>query len=925
MAALQPTQQLSLEGIGDSGFLSYLKSLEQKPKTTIRVFDRNDYYTVHNEDAEFAAKEFFKTTTVIKELGNKKVPSVALSKMNFENFIRDLLLIRQYRVELYRNKASKSNQWELVGKASPGNLQQFEEILFSNIEMSISAIVMSLKVATDENGQRLIAASFADVSSRQFHVCEFVENEQFSNVEALLMQISPKECLLQHQDTMIDGGKLNMVLQRSNILITDRKKVDYNCKDIVQDLNRLLKKDKSNLNSASISEVDLTHAMSCLSSLIRYLELLGDESSFNQFSLKTFDLSQYMRLDAAAVKALNITPSLMEGGNKSMSLYGLLNVCKTSHGQRLLGQWVKQPLVDEKKIDERLDLVDGFFQDINLRQSIQDGPIRRIPDLSRLSKKFHQKRSTLQDCVRVYQSISQLPKLIALFQEYEGEFSNVINDVFTKPFKDSITDFCKFMDLIETTIDLSQVENHEFLIKAEFDEALQECKDNMDSVSENFPAELNKTARDLGLEAGKTVKLESNSQIGHYFRITLKEEKVLRNNKRYTTLETRKDGVRFTNSSLKSLSVEFKAYKESYNELQTQLANEVIKVASGYAEPMQVLSDLIAYLDVLLSLATVAAQAPIPFVRPKIHPKGSGKLILMSSRHPCLEVQDDVAFIANDIQLVKGEQEFLIITGPNMGGKSTYIRQIGLITLMAQIGSFVPCESANVTIVDSILARVGAGDSQLKGVSTFMAEMLETASILRSATENSLIIIDELGRGTSTYDGFGLAWAISEHIASQLNSFCLFATHFHELTALADEIPTVKNFHVTALTSKEQLTLLYRVKPGVCDQSFGIHVAELAHFPKHVIEFAKNKAKELEDFQVTTEQNDSIVIDAASDAKKRRTERKDGEKLVESLLEKLSSIPIHGRTDDEIFNDVQKIKQEALSLNNKYITNFLVR
>ena len=772
----------------------------------------------------------------------------------YRNFLREALFKLGKRVEIWETTGRM--QWKIKKQASPGNLQDVEDELGGQLDSA--PIILAVKVSARASEARNVGVCFADASVRELGVSEFLDNDLYSNLESLLIQLGVKECLVQLDASKkdVELAKIRTIADSCGIAVAERAIGDFGTKDIEQDLSRLL---RGELAVGILPQTDLKLAMGSAAALIKYLGVLSDPSNFGQYQLYQHDLSQYMKLDASALKALNLMPGPRDG-SKNMSLYGLLNHCKTPVGSRLLAQWLKQPLMSLEEIEKRQQLVEAFVVDTELRQTMQEEHLRSIPDLYRLSKRFQKKLANLEDVVRAYQVAIRLPGFIGTLEGVMDEqYKDPLDASYTSKLIDYSNSLAKLQEMVETTIDLDALERHEFIIKPEFDESLRILRKKLDKVKQAIDGEHRDVSKDLNQEIGKKLFLENHRVHGWCFRLTRTEAACIRMKQRYQECSTQKNGVYFTTQRMTELRREIQQLTENYNRTQSGLVSEVVGVAASYCPVLEKLAGILAHLDVVISFAHVSVHAPTSYVRPKIHPRGEGNTILKEARHPCMEMQDDIQFITNDVSLIRGSSEFLIITGPNMGGKSTYIRQIGVIALMAQVGCFVPCSEAELTLFDSILARVGASDSQLKGVSTFMAEMLETANILKSATSESLIIIDELGRGTSTYDGFGLAWAISEHIVKEIGSFAMFATHFHELTALVDEYPQVQNLHVVAhigdATDKDrrEVTLLYKVEEGVCDQSFGIHVAELVRFPEKVVNMAKRKADELEDFSTKHE------------------------------------------------------------------------
>ncbi|KAG5724842.1 DNA mismatch repair protein msh-2 [Termitomyces sp. T112] len=919
----------------DPGFITFFSKLPPKsPETgTLRLFHRtgsDEFYSVYGPDALFVAQHTYHTNSVIKYLGAggraAGLPTVSLKVTVAQMLLREALTVKQLRVEIWvpeSGQGKKCTKFRLDKEASPGNLQEVEDLLFVDSDLLSAPIVMAIKLASAPAGSgaklKTVGIAFADTSVRQLGVADFVDNDLFSNTESLVIQLSVKEAIVPTGTTSgttdrdIDLNKLKAVLDRCGVVISERKPSEFTAKNIADDVPRLLQPSAvTNASTAdatmTIPELSLPTAPAALSALISYLSLLSDPSNHGAYTLRTHDLSQYMKLDASALRALNLTEAPGNAGTttRNTTLLGLLNKCKTAQGTRLLGTWLKQPLVNLHEIRKRQDLVETFFEDTNTRRTLQDDYMKVMPDMHRLSKRFQKSVASLEDVVRVYQVVIKLPGLIEALEgvqtEKEGH-SALVEEVYLKSLKEHNESLGKYGEMVEQTLDLEELDNHNYVIKPDYDPKLQDLAEKLTKTRDGLDKEHREVGKDLGLELDKKLHLENNQVYGYCFRLTKSDSKAL--TKKYIEIGTNKGGVFFTTKRLKELAEDFKEYSQSYTRTQSSLVKEVVSIASTYTPVLEALDNIVAHLDVILSLAHVSAHSTDAYVKPKIIEKGSGNLVLLESRHPCLEVQDGISFIPNDVEMIKDKSEFHIITGPNMGGKSTYIRQVGVIALMAQIGCYVPCTEAQVPIFDSILCRVGAGDSQLKGVSTFMAEMLETATILRSATKDSLIIIDELGRGTSTYDGFGLAWAISEHIASEIRAFCLFATHFHELTALDQQISHVKNLHVVAhVTSTDEksqdkdITLLYKVEPGISDQSFGIHVAQLANFPENVVKLAKRKADELEDFgtDIAGPEDEAIPADVTEE----------GLQIMEDFFRTWSSQPSGNDGEDVVMRDTDQ-------------------
>ena len=515
-------------------------------------------------------------------------------------------------------------------------------------------------------------------------------------------------------------------------------------------------------------------------------------------------------------------------GNGEFSLYKLLNFCRTKGGEQLLQEWISKPLKDIDEINKRLDMVGHFMLESELRMNIF-AKLKKMPNLTIILKKFtdHEqdnKSAKLEDCVKLY-----------YFANIYLELANLLED--NKFFYDAFAFHCenskRLIDLIAKSIDLSSKSlESEYRINPSFDEALMKINNNIIENDKNIEELRKSSSNEMSLT--KELQLLPSQTHGFVFEGSKKEiHNALRENPqlKFSIVSHLQTSVKITCPNLKRYSQVKLKLSEEYLLTQTDLEAKIIEYVAGYIPYIKDTLLLISNLDAVLSLAHACFSAPTPYCRPLLNT--SGIIDIKGCRHPCLENHSKC--IENDIKMKKFKSNLVLITGPNMGGKITYLRQVALCIIMAHIGCYVPAESANITIVDSIMARIGAGDAQLSGLSTFMAEMKELAVILEKVTPDSFLIIDELGRGTSTSEGLGIAWGLVEYL-SRIGCFVLFATHFSELTHLKCE--NVSNYHTDVHISEDSIEMKYKIVPGAIGFSFGIEIAKMAGLSDDIIEAA---------------------------------------------------------------------------------------
>lgn len=734
--------------------------------------------------------------------------------------------------------------------------------------------------------------SYVDVTTGDYYVTEFdSENKLLDEIGKTM----PSEIIC-NDSFLVSGIDLDDLRDRLKIVISAIDAWHFDEDRCVDSLCRHFH--VSSLDGLGLADYSI--GVTAAGAVMQYLEETQKISLDHITTIKPYVPNSYMLLDRATRRNLELCETMREKAKRG-SLFWVLDRTKTAMGARKLRNSIEQPLVDKDKINERLDAIEALNNNEISREELREY-LSPIYDLERLISKISYRSANPKDLLAFKQSLSMLPAIKYLLESFEGD---TLLSAYGKDL-DDLSDICGLItDSIDEEAPLTVREGK--MIKSGYNEEIDRLR-LASTDGKKWMADLLEEEKERS--GIKNLRIKYNKVFGYYLEVTKSfidqvpedwmRKQTLVNAERYTTPKLKELEETITGAEDKLYTLEYNVFCEVRDAIYAQIGR------------IQTAAKIIAGVDMLASLAVVARQNN--YVRPQIRKKGA--IDIKNGRHPVVEkmIKNDM-FVANDTYLDNDKHRISIITGPNMAGKSTYMRQTALIVLMAQIGSFVPAEKAVIGIVDRIFTRVGASDDLASGQSTFMVEMTEVANILRNATKDSLIILDEIGRGTSTFDGLGIAWAVIEHIADKklLGAKTLFATHYHELTELEGKLDSVDNYCVAVKEQGEDIIFLRKIIKGGADKSYGIQVAKLAGVPENVLRRAREIVDELSNNDIAERAKDIAVEYEIPDyeygieqqTKKPRKIRKKTESEIES--EKMGQISLFDgyqpnvKTDDIIY------------------------
>ena len=798
----------------------------------ILFYRLGDFYEMFYEDALVASKELEITLTGKNCGQEERAPMCGVPYHAVEGYLNKLVS-KGYKVAICEQmedpKLAKGIvKREVVRIVTPGTNMDVQAM-----DAGKNNYLMSVAYFQGRSG-----VSVADVTTGDYYLTEVEDNKKLLDE---INKYMPSEIIC-NDAFLVSGIDLQDLKGRLGITFYS---LDAHFYDEDRCRKCLLKHFRVNTLQGMGIE-DFPAGLIAAGALLQYLydTQKNDLSHFTH--LYPYLTSRYMLLDSSTRRNLELCETLREK-QKRGSLLWVLDKTKTAMGARCMRQYIEQPLIDKEQIERRLDAVEALCVNPMVRDEIREY-LNPVYDLERLLSKVSFKTANPRDMIAFRNSLKMLPHIKTVLKDFEKGLLSEINDSI-----DGLSDICALID--SSIIEDPPISIRDGgIIKDGFDETIDNLR-HAKTEGKNWLMQLEEEDR---VRTGiKNLKIKYNKVFGYYFEVTNSYQNLVPDD--YIRKQTLANAERYTNARLKELEDTILNAEDKLYTLEYDMFCKVRDAVAMQIERIQKTAKAVAMLDVFASFSLVAERNH--YVRPSINEKGV--IDIKAGRHPVVEQMiDGDMFISNDTYLDNHKYCVSIITGPNMAGKSTYMRQTALIVLMAQIGCYVPADSANISIVDRIFTRVGASDDLASGQSTFMVEMNEVANILRNATSNSLLILDEIGRGTSTFDGLSIAWAVIEHISNKklLGAKTLFATHYHELTELEGKMSNVNNYCIAVKEKGDDIVFLRKIVKGGADRSYGIQVAKLAGVPKMVIDRAKEIAEQLSDNDIL-EKVQSIAVD----------------------------------------------------------------